>query len=129
MGDLSIAQDILDGVADALNDVGASRVLRILTAGALDPENPGAGAPQTTTDLTVTAILTDYEEKYIDGTLVLDRDKQAVISLSGLSSIQIAGIKPGNFLVDGSEVYKIIRPKKYEVAGVTVATILQLRKA
>ena len=129
MGDTTIAADILEGVADALADVGTTRTLRIITAGSLNPSNPGAGPSQSTSDVSVEAIITDYEEKYIDGTTVLDGDKQAVIDLSTLSSVQIDGIRPGNFLVDGSIIYNIMRPKKYEVAGVPVAVVVQMRQA
>jgi hypothetical protein len=129
MGDTSIAQDIISGVADALGDVGDTRTLRIVTPGTIDPSNPGAGATPTNADVPVEAIIVDYEERYIDGTLVLAGDKQAVIDLSALSSAQIAGIKPGNFLIDGSVIYKILRPKKYEVAGIPVAVVVQMREA
>lgn len=129
MGDVSIAQDLLDGVADALADVGDTRTMRIITEGSLNLSDPGAGKPRTPEDFLVEALLYDYEDDYIDGTTILAGDRQALLSVEPLTSGQISGIKQGAKLIDGSEIYSVISTNKIETAGIIVTIILQIRGA
>jgi hypothetical protein len=129
MGDLSIAQDLIDGVADAMADLGASRTVRIFTEGALTPGDPGAGGARTPENLSVEALLYDYEDQYIDETTVLSGDRKAIISIGPLTVAQIGGIEPGSLLVDGADIYTIVKTGEIEVAGVVVTMILQIRGA
>jgi hypothetical protein len=127
MGDISIAQDILEGVTDALADLGNTKKTRTVSVGPLVPGNPGAGGTQTVTDTDVEAIISDYDERYVDGSTVREGDRQAILSIGPLSAAQIAAIKPGARLVDGAQVYSVVRTKLPEVAGTPVVAILQLR--
>jgi len=127
MGDLTIAQDLLDGVADALADLGATRKVRVITAGALTPGDPGAGGAQSTADFNVEAVIVDYEERYADGTVVRAGDRQAILSIGPLSATQVAALAPGARLVDGSKTYSVVSANLPEAAGVPVVAILQVR--
>lgn len=129
MGDTSIAQDLIDGVTDALADLGDTRTIQIYTEGALDPADPGAGKPKSAEDLSVEALLYDYEDEYINGQTVLRGDRKAIIDIAALTSTQLAGIGQGSIVIDGSDKYTIIGTSAIEVAGVTVTIILQIRGA
>lgn len=127
MGDVTIAQDLIEGVTDALADLGDTRQVRIVSEGVLDPLNPGAGKPRTTTDTDVEALLYDYEDRYINGASVLEGDRQAIIDIAPLTGAQVAALEPGNFLIDGSKIYSIVRATPIEAAGITVTVVLQIR--
>lgn len=129
MGDVNLAQDLLDGVTDALDDVGDTRTMRIITEGLLNISDPGAGRPRTSEDFPVEAFLYDYKDEYIDGKVVLKGDRKALLSIDPLTSAQISGIKQGAKLIDGSDTYTVVSTEKVETAGVTVTIILQIRGA
>jgi hypothetical protein len=129
MGDTSIAQDILNGVTDALADLGDTRILRIFTEGALDPNDPGAGVPLTPENFSVEALLYEYEDSYIDDKVILMGDRKAILSIDPLTSGQISGIKQGAKLIDGSDVWTVVSTERIEVAGIIVTIILQIRGA
>lgn len=129
MGDTSVAQDLIDGVKDALEVVGDTSTVRIFTEGALDPLDPGAGRPRTPEDLSIEAFLYDFEDEYIDGTNVLKGDRKAILDVSTLTSIQISGIEQGTTLIDGADSYAIVGTEDIEVAGVVVTMILHVRGA
>lgn len=129
MGDTSIAQDILEGVADALDAVGDTRTMRIITEGALDINDPGAGRPRTPEEFGVEAFLYDYEDEYINGTSILKGDRKAILSIEPLTAAQISGIKQGAKLIDGSDIYTVEGTEGIETAGITVTIILHVRGA
>jgi hypothetical protein len=131
MGDTSIAQDLIDGVVDALGDLGATRTVRIISEGSLDINDPGAGKPRTSEEFSVEALLYYQEEKYIENTVVFSGLRKAIISIEPLSVAQLAGIKQGaKFIVDGgSEIYTIDTVERIEVAGIVVTVIANLQGA
>jgi hypothetical protein len=129
MGDASIAQDLIEGVTDALADLGGTRTVQIYTEGALNPINPGAGKPKIAEDLSVEALLYDYEDSYIDGQTVLRGDRKAIIDIAQLTPTQLSGVAQGAVLIDGSDRYTVVGTSTIEVAGVTVTIILQIRGA
>lgn len=61
-----------------LERFGAAATLKRQTAGAYDPST-GTSAV-TTTSLSTTAAVFDYDQKYIDGTLIKQGDKRALIA-------------------------------------------------
>jgi hypothetical protein len=127
MGDMTIAQDLLDGVADALADLGSTRQVRIITRGALTPGDPGAGGAQTVVDVNVEAVVAGYDEKYVDGTTIQVGDRLAILSIGPLSTAQVAALKPGARLIDGIQVYSVVAANIPEAAGTPVVAVLQLR--
>ena len=127
MGDLSIAQDLLDGVVDAMADLGTTRTFRIITVEAIDPDNPGAAPVETPENVSVEALLFDFDKKYMPEANVTEGGLMALLSIEPFSDAQVSAIVPGNFLVDGSKVYDIVRTNPIEVAGVTVTVIVQLK--
>jgi len=99
MGDETLAQDILDGVADALEEMGAARKFRIVTVPAVDIDDAGATPVETKVDVTVATILFSFNNEYMADANVINGNLMAILSLEDLSSSQIAAIKPGNRLV------------------------------
>ncbi len=82
----------------------------------------GVGTPAAPTVDTVKAAVFPYEDKYIDGTLILVGDEQAFISASGISEP-----KPGSVLAWRSKSYTTVRAKVLGPAGVNVLYELQVR--
>jgi hypothetical protein len=129
MGDISIANDLLSGVTDALADLGSTRTVRITTFGALTPGAPGAGGTPTDEDISVEALLYDFEDKYINNTSILKGDRKAILSIEPLSVAQVNAIKQGVKLIDGTDVYTVVKASPIEVAGTSVTIILHIRGA
>jgi len=125
MGDVTIANDILDALSEAFQlDVGKALTLREVSLGSLNPINPGAGRTPTNIDHSAYGIISSYDSKRIDGTLVLKGDMEGILSLKELSVVPEVGMR----VIDGAVDYEIIRAEIPEVAGVGVVAILQLRK-
>lgn len=129
MGDTSIAQDVMDGVTDALGDLGDTRTVRIFTEGPLNLGDPGAGKPKTPENIPVETLLYDFEDEYVDGKTILKGDRNAILDIGQLTPAQLAGVKQGAMLVDGSDNYTIVNTSKIEVAGAVVTIILHIRGA
>jgi hypothetical protein len=129
MGDISIANDLLSGVTDALADLGSTRTVRITTFGALTLGAPGAGGTPTDEDISVEALLYDFEDKYINNTSILKGDRKAILSIEPLSVAQVNAIKQGVKLIDGTDVYTVVKASPIEVAGTSVTIILHIRGA
>lgn len=101
-----------------LTRFGASATLKRTSAGAY---NPALGtSAETQTSLTTTACVFDYDQKYIDGTLVLAGDKYAF-----LSSEQMP--KQGDVLAWQSVDYTVKAVRHVAPAGTAVLYEVQLR--
>jgi hypothetical protein len=129
MGDTTIADDLLAGVADALGDLGATRTLRIITTSALDIDSPGEAPTETEEDVSLDSLLFTFDSKYMPEASIIHGGVMAIVSIQDLTDEQIAGIEPGNLLVDtdGTKTFEIVRVEKIEAAGVPVTFILQLK--
>ena len=127
MGDLSIAQDLLEGVAEAMEAVGDTRTLRIITVEPINVDDPGAAPVETEVDLEIEALLFDFDKKYMPGANVLEGGLMAILSITTLTDEQVAAIVPGNFIIDGSKEYDIVKAVPIEASGVVVTIIVQLK--
>lgn len=77
------------------------------------------------TDYDVTACVFDYPQKFIDGTLIRQGDKRALVSVSGLTVTP----KAGQRFTDSNDVaYGVISAKSIAPAGSAVLWVLQVRK-
>lgn len=70
----------------------------------------------------VTAAVFPYDDKFVDGTLILSGDEQAYLSAVGITEP-----KPGSVLAWGGKSYTTIRAKTLAPAGEAVLYELQVR--
>jgi len=122
MGDTTIAQDILEGVKELLAELGSTRILRVITK-TEDPEN-STNVLSVNTDVDNETYFYDYESKYINGTTVKEGDKQALIDLLTFGQDP----KLIDCIIDGTEVWKVIKVFPTEIAGIGAVVVLQIRK-
>jgi hypothetical protein len=129
MGDTSIADDIMEGVADALGDLGTTRTFQIITVPTTDANNPGAKPVESVEDVSVDALLFSFNEEYMSNVSIVDGNLMSILSIQDFTDAQVAAIKPGNSLLDTDDttVYEIIKSESIEVAGKIVTVIVQLK--
>lgn len=101
-----------------LLNFGSTAKLRRQTAGAYNPSTGTAAI--TTTEFDTVAVVFDYDQKYIDGTLVKQGDKQAYLDPS------YAPAQGDEFTWQGTK-YQVVSYKAISPAGVPVLYEAQLR--
>ena len=101
-----------------LTRFGAAATIKQYTGSAYDPAT-GTTTP-TYTDVATTAAVFDYDQKYIDGTLILVGDKRAYLAPAHAA-------KQGDNLTWQSVVYTVVAVKAIAPAGVVVLYEAQLR--
>ena len=116
MGDTSIPNDIIDGLNEALDEVGVTGIIRVRV-------NTGsADVPiLTETDNPVVLIPVGYKLKDIDGTTIKQGDRQFLL---------LTDFEPStsDYVVLDEDVYSIISMPIVTVSGVTVLYKIQGRK-
>jgi len=127
MGDITITQDIIEGIVDIMVEVGWTIILRSNVYGAVDIENPGAAPSETIVNTPFEGFIFDIEDKYFNGTSILKGDRNLIVSIDGFTPEQIAAIAPGNYIVDSSDIYSIISAELINVSGLTATVIAQIR--
>lgn len=101
---------------------GGSATLTHKPAGTYNPATSTASSTPTTN--TVQAVGIPYDEKLIDGTLILTGDLQVFVAPHGVTSDPQAADK----LTIGGASYTVIKCKIYKPASVVVLYELQVRK-
>lgn len=86
--------------------------------------NPATGAPGTPTDTTqdVKAVVLDYPQKYIDGTLIREGDRKALVSAVGTTAPQ-----PDDTFTWKGQALVVVQAKELGPAGTAVLYTLQVR--
>jgi hypothetical protein len=104
-----------------LTEKGATLSLTQRTSGAYDP-NTGA-ATVTTASHSITAVVLDYPQRVIDGTLIQQGDKKVLVSAEGLT------VDPDvdDYVVIASTDHRVVRARKISPAGEIVIWELQVR--
>lgn len=116
-GELSIDAD------EIIKEFGGTTTLTKPGTPTYDPSTGETTA--TPTVLPCAAVVFPYEDRFIDGTLILQGDQQAYLSAIGLT-VPV----PGDVLAWGGVNYTVIRTKNLGPNGVTfVLYELQVRKA
>lgn len=102
---------------------GKAWTVRRYTKGTYDPSN-NTRTTSATTDYTVQGMLSDYQQREIDGTNILKGDKLLLVAASGLA------ITPTitDLLVEGSTLYKIVNIEQIKPASTVLYYKLQLRQ-
>lgn len=101
-----------------LQRFGASATIKRETAGAYDPET--GSNTVTSTTLATTACVFDYPQKYVDGTLIKQGDKQAYLASTQLPA-------HGDKLTWAGLDYTVVNFKAIAPAGTAVLYEAQIR--
>lgn len=101
-----------------LQRFGASATLKRVTTGVYDPVT--GTTTDTTTELATTAAVFAYDQKYIDGTLILQGDQRAYMTPAVMP-------KQGDLLAWQGRDWSIVAVKPISPAGVPVVYEAQLR--
>ena len=102
---------------------GRSVVLRRNNEGTYNPATDTiTGA--STTDVSVIAVFTDFEQDEIDGTLIVRGDKKAVIAAGSLNSPP----ENNDILIDGSDQYRIVQLMAVQPGDTALIYKVQVRK-
>lgn len=101
-----------------LTRFGASATIKRQTTGAYDPST--GTTPVTVTELATTAAVFSFDQKYIDGTLILQGDQEAYLAPSVMP-------KQGDLLAWQSRDWNIVAVTPIGPAGVPVLYEVQLR--
>lgn len=121
-------EELRDGTAGPLiAQFGQSAQIRRVTAGAYNPTT-GSRAASTSVDHSCYLVISEYHEKTIDGTIVKQGDKKALISAQNLSIVP--KILDTVILADGTWVIpdSLGAVKPIAPAGINVAFEVRLRK-
>lgn len=100
---------------------GALVVLRRSVPGAYDPATGAPGAP-TVTSQTVLAVVLDFPQSYIDGTLIRAGDRKVLVSAMGTTAPQA-----GDTMAWEGQKLVVVNAKKLGPAGPAVLYTLQVR--
>lgn len=101
-----------------LTRFGASATLKRQTTGTYDPAT--GTTPVTVTELATTAAVFAYDQKYIDGTLIMQGDQRAYMAPAVLP-------KQGDVLAWQGKDWQVIAVKQLAPAGTPVIYEAQLR--
>lgn len=123
----SISDDIISGIKDGLEDLGWNLTLQGIAYGSVNIDNPGAAPLETSFSKDFKGLVFDFDEKYMPGSTVEEGDRMVLVSVDTLTTQEIAAVKPGNYIIDGSEIYSIIKTAPIKVAGATVVVIAQVK--
>lgn len=105
-----------------LERFGRSVSLRRTTVSGGDAWNPGGGTA-TTVNHAATAVVTEYDAREIDGTLIRREDRRVILSTEGLSVTPATSDK----VVVGATVYAIVNVAPLEPGGTVVLYEIQAR--
>lgn len=127
MADTTIATDLQDGIVDIMNEVGESGYIRkISKSSSFVSSDSTQGRVTTATDIAVSLKFFDYKDYLVDGSIIKQGDKKALISLK---STGIVVDENDTILNSGkTEHYKVINIQRVFVSGVEVTDICQVRE-
>lgn len=118
---MSFYEEMAASTAEILAEFGAAATLKRTATGAYDPATQTAAV--TTTSQAVTAAVFDYNQHYIDGSLIKTGDKQVYLSAVGVA-VPLAG----DVLTWQAGDYAVISVKPLAPAGISVLYEIQVRK-
>ena len=121
MSGASIAAEVNAALAEVARDVGDGAFTVTLLEPAAQPVNPWDAAAGAPTQHEVNALVSDYPQGMIDGTLIQQGDKRLMLSATGAIPkvnwrVLVAGVS-----------YAIMMVKEYQPSGVPLYVECQLR--
>jgi hypothetical protein len=104
---MSLKTAIQDAVASVLSAVGDIAVSCTFHSMGTMTYNTTTGAYTEAdgTNVTISAILTDFEAQYIDNQIILPTDRQALVAASELSDVSP---KPGDYITISTERWNVV---------------------
>jgi hypothetical protein len=103
MADLSVMQDLIDGVSDAMDVFGKQVILRSFVL-----SGPSYNQTKTPVDTNIRAIQIDFEAKDRDGVVVTSRDTRYMIESKDIN---------GN-LIDPNMSMRLVDDKEYNIKNI-----------
>ena len=106
-----------------ITDFGRSLTLRQVA------RPPASGLPwdpssETPTNIGVVGVVLDYDDREIDGAVILVGDRRVLISAMSPP----VDIVPGDEIVDGADKYRIVNPRQLKPGPVTLLWEMQVRR-
>lgn len=124
---MALADDLQGDIADLLNDTDFGRdvTVRKTVPGIYDPSDGSTTAP-TVTDYPTRGLLLAYADKLIDGSLIRQGDRKAILKVQNLG---VALTETDDLmLLVGTDKYTVVSMKTGELGGTTYLNVLQIRK-
>lgn len=118
---MSFYVDAQNDASELLTEFGRALTLTKRTSGTYNP-NTGTAAVTSTTYGVIGAIF-DFPARAIDGTIIQQGDKKAIIAARGLAAVPDIT----DTLTVGGVAHSIVNVKALEPAGTTVIYTLQIR--
>lgn len=126
MGELDWAVQL---AKDLIKQFGAPVTLRnMVRASAPDPAKPHRPGVTTQVDKTVDAVFLDYEQKYIDGTVIQMGDQR--VYMPSTATDGVTAVKPvvDALILRGTEKWKIITARPLNPNGQQIMYDVQVRQ-
>lgn len=128
MGDVAIAAGLQIGVESSVNLFGESITITRAGESVRNPANPSLRLPATDISVSTEAIISDVEDRIIDGNIILLGDKQCVIKADLENEGKRFFPKIGDKITDSNDnMLIIVRVNTNRVAGVDVSYEALLR--
>lgn len=108
---------------EMIAEFGRSVVLRRNNEGVYNPLTDTVTGSNAT-DITISAVFTDFKEKDIDGTLILRGDKQVLFAAVSL----VPAPENNDILIDGADEYRIIELMAIQPGDTALIYKVQVRK-
>lgn len=121
MSGASIQREVDAALREVARDVGNGEFLVTLSEPAALPVNPWDAQTGTPTNYEVPAMVSDYPQAMIDGTLIQQGDKRIM-----LSALEIVPKVNWRVVVDGIS-YAIMMVREYKPSGIPLYTEVQAR--
>ena len=120
--------DIQDEVMLALEEHGTMMTLRRIDPGNYDVSTGGM-ATATEGEIEVQAVILSFNRREIDGFKILATDYRCIIGGRDLDFAPAVNFQIIKLNVDPPTVYHILAVKRYELGGMTMAYVCQVRDA
>lgn len=97
-------------------------------AAAPDPTKPHRPGVATPLDRSVDAVFLDYEQKYIDGTVIQMGDQRVYMPSTATDGVTPVTPNPDGVIIRGSETWKVIKVRPLNPNGQQIFWDVQVRQ-
>ena len=121
MSGASIAAEAAQALSEVASDVGTGEFLVTLTQSTGGPATPWAGGTPTETDTELPAIISDFPQTMIDGSLIQQGDRRVMMAATGPKP------STADRLTVNGTTYRIISVREAGPSGIALYFWLQCR--